>query len=303
MTSPSERALSASATCNVVITGAGTGIGEATALLYAQQGAGLVLAGRRASPLESVADRCRDAGARDVLVVPTDVTDAAACEALVDAAVDRLGSVDVCVHAAAVAAYGRVEDMPLEALDRVVETNLLGTVRLVRPVLGQMRRQERGSLVVLGSVLGQVAVPEMGAYVVSKWAVRGLVRVLTLETRDVPDVHVSSVAPGGVDTPIYARAGNWTGREPRPPWPVASPESVAQVVVRAADNPRRERLTGWASPLMVVGSALAPRVYDVLVGPLMRRIGFTGKPAADGPGDLWLDDPLSPRGPSPHPPS
>lgn len=274
----------------VLITGAGSGIGRATALLYAGRGARLVLAGRRKSALDEVREECRDAGAADVVVAPTDVTDAEACERLVAVALEAFGRIDVCVHAAAVAAYGRIEEIPLAALDRVVETNLLGSVRLSRPVLAAFREAGGGTLVLVGSILGRMAVPEMGAYVMSKWGVRALARTLVLETRDAPGITVTLVSPGGVDTPIYPQAGNWTGRQPKAPAPVEDPESVARTIARTVEHPRLERLTGWASPVMVAGAAVVPRVYNVFVGPLMRRLGFTGEPVADSSGNLWRDE-------------
>jgi NAD(P)-dependent dehydrogenase (short-subunit alcohol dehydrogenase family) len=270
----------------VLVTGAGSGIGRATALLYAGRGASLALAGRRKTVLDDVRAECLDAGAADVVVVPTDVTDADACERLVSTAVEAFGGIDVCVHAAAVVAYGRLEEMPLEAIDRVVETNLLGAVRLARPVLRQLRGGG-GTLVLLGSLLGHVVVPETGAYCMAKWGLQGLARVLALETRDAPDVHVCVVSPSAVDTPIYREAGNWTGREPRAAWPVADPDDVARAVARIVENPRRELLSGWVTPLVVAASMLAPRLYGVLVGPVMRLIGFTRRPAPPGPGNLW----------------
>lgn len=231
----------------VLVTGAGSGIGAAVARRYAADGARLALAGRDGDALEEVATECRATGAADVLVVPTDVSDPRACELLVGAAVDRLGALDACIHAAAVAAYGRLEEVPLDAVRRVLETNLLGSLYVARPVLARMREQGHGSLVLIGSV----------------------------------------VAPGGVHTPIYPNAGNWSGRVPKPPWPVADAESTARTVVRTAAHPRREQLTGWASPVMVAGSVLTPRLFDVLVGPAMRRLGFSLAPARPAPGNLW----------------
>lgn len=280
-----------SETTTVLVTGAGSGIGRSTALLYAGRGANLVLAGRRKEALEAVREEALAAGAQDVVVAPTDVTDAEACERLVATAREAFGKVDVCVHAAAVAAYGRIEEMPLEAVDRVIETNLLGSVRLARPVLAGFREDGGGTLVLVGSILGRMAVPEMGAYVMSKWGLRALARTLVLETRDAPGITVSLVSPGGVDTPIYPTAGNWTGRQPKAPSPVEDPEQVAHAIARTVEHPRLERLTGWASPLMVAGAAFVPRIYNVLVGPLMRRLGFTGKRVGDSSGNLWRDDP------------
>jgi len=272
---------------SVLVTGAGSGIGREAAVRIAATGASLTLAGRREEPLTGTARLCRDAGAAGVLVHPVDVTDAEGVEALVAAAQQAHGPLDACVHAAGLAAYGRLEELPLPAADRVLEVNLLGALRVARPVLRAFRATGHGSLVLVGSVLGRVVVPEMGAYVVSKWAVRALARVLQVETRDAPGVHVSLVSPGAVDTPIYPEAANWTGRSPRPPWPVARADDTAAAVVAVLQRPRRERLTGWASPVMVLGGALAP-VYDRLVAPAMSALGFSGA-APRGWGNLWRD--------------
>ena len=274
----------------VLVTGAGSGIGRATALLYAERGANLVLAGRRKAPLDGVREECLERGAAGVLTAPTDVTDADGCQRLVAVARERFGRVDVCVHAAAVAAYGRTEAMPLDAIDRVVETNLLGSVRVARPVLAAFREDGGGTLVLLASILGRMAVPEMGAYVMSKWGVRALARTLVLETKDAPGIDVCLVSPGGVRTPIYREAANWTGRQPQAPAPALDAEAVARVIASTVERPRLERMTGWASPAMVASAALVPRVYNVLVGPLMRRLGYTGERVGDSTGNLWRNE-------------
>lgn len=270
----------------VLVTGASSGIGRATAHLYAARGAQLVLASRSPGPLDEVRRECLERGALDVLVHPVDVGDAPACSALVDAAVQRYGHVDVAVHSAAVAAYGELETLPLDVLEAVVRTNVLGPLHVARPVLAQMREQDHGRLVLVGSLLGRVAVPHLGSYVVTKWAVRAIARVLELETRDARDVRVSLVSPGGVDTPIYRLAANYRDRVPRAPWPVDSPEKVARAVARAVERPTRERSVGPANGLVVAGSVLAPKVYDALVGPLMRLGGFTRTGAVNGPGNV-----------------
>lgn len=274
----------------VLVTGAGSGIGRSTALLYARRGAALALAGRRKAALDDARAECLDAGAEQVVVVPTDITDADACERLVATAVETLGGLDLCVHAAAVVAFGRLEDMPLQGVDRVVETNLLGSVRLARPVLRAFRERGAGTLVLVGSLLGRVAVPEMGAYVISKWGVRGLAKTLELETRDAPDIHVRLVSPGSVDTPIYVTAGNWVGRQARPPWPADDADDVARAIARSVDSPRLERLSGWTTPVVVAGSLVVPRVYGALIGPVLRLLAFTRRPIEPGPGNLWQPD-------------
>ncbi|HYO37220.1 MAG TPA: SDR family NAD(P)-dependent oxidoreductase [Geodermatophilus sp.] len=254
----------------VLITGASSGIGRATARLFAQRGAELVLLARGREALEETAAEARAQGAADVVVCPADVLDEDALRTAVDGAVTRYGSLDVVVHSAQVIAYGTVEEVPKEVYERVVDTALHGTANLARVVLPVFRRQEAGHLVVVSSLLASVATPLMGSYIAAKWGQLGLIRVLQQETRDAPGVHVSAVAPGGVNTPIYSQAGSYIGQKGRPPVPIYSPERVARSVVARLDRPRRLVQSGFANPVVILGFRLFPAVYDALVGPLLR---------------------------------
>jgi NAD(P)-dependent dehydrogenase (short-subunit alcohol dehydrogenase family) len=260
----------------VLVTGGSSGIGRATALQFAGRGARLVLVARGRPALEEAAAEIRAAGAAEVVVCPTDVTDEAAVRSVVDAAVARFGRVDVVVHAAQVMAYGRVEDVPAKVFDTVVRTASEGTANVARAVLPVFRRQGAGHLVVVSSLLASVTAPLMGSYVTAKWAQLGLVRVLQQETRDVPGIHVSAVAPGGVSTPIYTQGGTYTGSTGRPPVPVYSPERVARAVLARLERPRRLVQAGIVNPLVIAGFRLLPGVYDALVGPLLRTFATAG---------------------------
>ena len=200
----------------LLVTGASSGIGRAVAERAAERGDALVLVARDPEALEAVAETCRARGAADVRVEPADVGDDDAVARVVAATVDHHGRLDAVVHSAGVVAYGRLEDVPAEVFDGVLRTNVLGAANLARHVLPVLRRQRGGHLVLVGSVLGDIAAPFMTAYVVSKWAIRSLGRQLALENRDLSGVHVSVVSPGGVDTPIYESAANYLGL-PGPP--------------------------------------------------------------------------------------
>ncbi|WP_433305690.1 SDR family NAD(P)-dependent oxidoreductase [Actinoplanes sp. CA-030573] len=277
----------------VVLTGASSGIGRASALAFAGRGDVVVLAARDEEALAAVAARCGP----DALVVPADVTRPEQVDAVAAAAVRRFGRIDVWVDTAAVMAYGRFEDLPPEVFDRVVATDLLGSSHVARAALRVFRRQRHGTLIVGSSLLAHVAVPYMSAYVTAKWGLLGLVRTLRQETRDLPDVHICRVTPGSTDTSIYTSAATYAGFVGRPPPPVDSAERVAAAVVRLADRPRHNASVGAANRFIEAGFVLLPPLYDVLVTPLMRSFGLSRRPAAPHDGNVFEPRPRVEGGP------
>jgi NAD(P)-dependent dehydrogenase (short-subunit alcohol dehydrogenase family) len=274
----------------VLVTGASSGIGRATALLLADQGVDLVLLSRSAAALADVQALCEARGVR-ALVTVADVSDRDAVEAAFEEAERQLGPLDGVVHSAAALAYGRFEDVPPDVFDQAVRTTLLGTSNVARCALASFGASGGGSLVVLGSLLGKISTPYMSSYVTSKWGVHGLVRTLQIEARSTPDTHVSLIWPGGVDTPVYLQAGTYLKRHGRPPPPVDPPEKVARAVVRALWAPRRETPVGVANRVVVAGFRLAPAVFDVLVTPLMRAGGLSRDETVDSPGNVLAPTP------------
>jgi NAD(P)-dependent dehydrogenase (short-subunit alcohol dehydrogenase family) len=266
----------------VVVTGASSGIGRATAAQLSGKGMRVVLASRSREALESAALDCSG----ETLVVPTDVSSVDEVEALLDAATERFGRVDAVVHSAAVLAYGRFADVPADVFDRTLEVTVGGTANVARSALRRFEAQGAGKLVVVGSLLGKIATPYMSAYVTAKWAVHGLVRCLQIEARRTPGVQVSLVSPGGVNTPVYLQAGTYAGRHGMPPPPVVSPERVAREVVRCLDRPARDLDVGPANLLTVLGFRVLPAVYDLLVTPLMELAGLQRTPAPASSGNV-----------------
>ncbi|WP_139983253.1 SDR family NAD(P)-dependent oxidoreductase [Nocardioides litoris] len=249
----------------LLVTGASSGIGLATCLLAASRGWHVVLAARGPASLQVAATECDAAGAASTLVVPTDVGDDAAVEALVAATLDRHGRIDAVVSSAGVVAYGRTEEVPVDVFDGVLRTNLHGSVNLARHVVPVLRRQDHGTLVLVGSVVGHLTVPSMSPYVLSKWGVRCLVGQLRAENRDRPGVGIAYAAPGGVDTPIYRQAANWAGFAGRPPPPVSSAERAARQVLDRVARPRRRAQLTWANDVVRFGHQYLPRVYERII--------------------------------------
>lgn len=270
----------------VLVTGASGGIGTAVSLAWARRGADLVLLARSDRDLAALAARCLDAGAASARAVVADVADQDAVSDAVAAAVREHGRLDVAVHSAAVVAYGRFEDVPADVWDRAVTVGVLGTANVARAVLPGFAARRGGSLVVVGSVLGEATVPFMSSYVTGKWAVRGLVRTLQQEARATPGVHVALVSPGSIDTAIYGLAANYAGRAGRPPPPVYPPQRVAEAVLTVVDRRRATASVSVTNPLIRLGFTLTPWLYDTLVTPLMRVAGLSGRAVAPHPGNV-----------------
>lgn len=262
-----------------VITGASSGIGRAAATALSADGWNLVLVARAEESLVAAANECSAAGAH-TLVLTADVGNQVEVDAVFDTASMRFGRIEAVVHTAAAVGYGRFEDIPAEIFDRVITTNLLGTANVARAALQHFGRHGGGSLVLMGSLLGKIAVPFMSPYVISKWGVHALARMLQIEARQTPGVRISLISPGSVNTPAYSQAANYIGRQGRPPPPVDPPEKVARAVLRVLRAPARDRSVGIANHVVVLGFRLFPALFDVLVTPLM-KIGGLSRTAID----------------------
>lgn len=245
----------------VVITGASSGIGRAAAIRFAAKGARLVLAGRRIEALEETAIECRVVGGHAV-IRHSDVTREEEMQALAALALEQTGAIDVWVNNAGVTLFGSLEGSPFEDHRRVIETNLFGAMHGARAVLPIFRRQKRGVLINVGSILSKIGQPFVPSYVISKFALRGLTEALRAELADQYDIHVCSLLPYAVDTEHFEGGANHVGRDAHPLPPVQSPEKVAAALVHLAEHPARERHVPRLAVLGLALHALLPRAVE-----------------------------------------
>jgi NAD(P)-dependent dehydrogenase (short-subunit alcohol dehydrogenase family) len=226
----------------VVITGASSGIGRATALEFAKQRARLVLGARSRENLERTAEKCRKSGA-DVLVVPTDVSREEDVQNLAEQAVERFGQIDVWINDAGVGLYSRFEQAPPDEYRQVIETNLFGAIYGARAAVAEFRRANSGLLVNISSQLAFGGAPYSSAYAISKYGMRALSDTLRQELLGT-GIRVCTVYPASTDTPFFQHAANYTGKEVQPLGSVSDPRDVAKAIVQLVKRPKPEVLIG-----------------------------------------------------------
>lgn len=270
----------------VVITGASSGIGRAAAHGFARLGCDLVLAARNLPALDQTVRECRELGAR-CISHQTDVGEWEEVDRLADAALTHFSRIDVWVNDAAVGLYGRVDEVPIQEFEKVVRTNLMGTVHGCRSAIRQFRRQGSGVLINISSMVGAVGQPLASAYVTTQWAIRGLGEALRGELLDQPGIHVCTVLPPSADTPFFQHAANHVGRQIRPMPPVLPPERVAGVIVGLAGTPRREVFVGLPAKSQNLLHKFAPALAERLMGRMTPRKHFADQPSPVGSGNLF----------------
>ncbi|SDE04638.1 SDR family NAD(P)-dependent oxidoreductase [Belnapia rosea] len=279
-----------------VVTGASSGIGRGVAERAGSLGARVVLAARRAEALEGVAATIRAAGG-EALVVPTDVSRPEAVEALAETAERRFGRVDVWVNNAGVAPIGRFEEIPVADHARTVAVNLNGVIFGSHAALRLFRAQGHGTLVNMASVEGRVPLAYHASYAATKHAIIGLDGALRQELRlgGLDRLRVVTILPWAVDTPFWANAASYAGREPRGPW-MDGARDVAEAVVWASVNaPSGKFPVGPKAAAAVLGSRLAPGLTTRIAGSVIHRLQMEdAPPAPDGPGNLHAPSPAPP---------
>jgi NAD(P)-dependent dehydrogenase (short-subunit alcohol dehydrogenase family) len=278
----------------VVITGASSGLGRAAAVRFASRGDNLVLGARREAALRETAEICERAGARTVALVG-DVTREEDVRRLADTAVQTFGGIDVWVNNAGVTLFGSLEQAPLEEHRRVIEVNLFGAIHGARAALPVFRKQQRGVLINVGSILSKIGQPFVPSYVISKFALRGLSEALRAEVAPARDIHVCTLLPYAFNTPHFESGANHLGRDPHAMAPAQDPGVVARALVDLADHPRRERHVPRSALLGLGMHALFPRTVERLVFHALSEWHFGYELEAPTAGNLFAPSGERPR--------
>ncbi len=245
----------------IVITGASSGIGLATAQMAAQRGASVVLTSRNEAELQRVVREINDAGGRATYAV-ADVANAEEVDAVADEAVRTFGAVDTWVNNAGVSIYGKLTEVPLADKKRLFDVNFWGVVNGCRTAVNHMR-DRGGTIINIGSIVSDQAVPLQGIYSASKHAVQGYTNALRMELEhDKFPISVSLVKPSAIDTPYLEHARNYMEAAPNFPPPVYAPEVVASTILKCAERPVRDITVGGGGRMMAIMGAMAPRMTD-----------------------------------------
>lgn len=273
----------------VVITGASSGIGKAAALLFAREGANVVLAARSDTLLQEIASECENLGG-NAIAVATDVTDKDYVQNLFDAAIASFGEIDVWINNAGVGAVGDFDYTPLEAHEQVIRTNLLGPLYGSYVVLPHFKKRGRGIIINTNSTGAYVGNPYTISYSASKFGLRGLSEALRYELNPYPEIFVCDIYAGFVDSPAMSHAGNFIGKEIRPAKPLVDPETVALAMLKLARRPKSSIHLGSQDRLGRLGHLISPELTGRIMEKVMSTYFKKAKPVEQSSGNLFAPD-------------
>ncbi len=249
----------------VVITGASSGIGLTTARMAAERGAQLVLAARSEDALRELTNEITQGGGRAVFVV-ADVSQEADVRRIAETAVQHFGGFDTWVNNAATGMYGKLEEVAVDDMRKLFETNFWGLVYGSLEAVKYLK-QRGGALINVGSTVSERAVPLQGIYSASKHAVKGFTDALRMELNDEnAPVAVTLVKPGAIDTPFTLNAKNYLETEPKHAPPVYAPDPVAEAILHCAETPVRDVFVGSGGKMNAALGYYAPQLADNYMG-------------------------------------
>ena len=263
----------------VVLMGASSGIGRETALRLAKRVAKMVVAARSEAGLRSLEDDLRELGG-EVTTVVADVSEFEQVEAVAQSAVEEYGRLDTWVHLAAVGLFAPFDQTRPEEFRRVLDVDLMGQVYGAIAALPRIKREGRGALVHISSVVGKRSAPLQSAYSASKHGIDGFLESLRVELLQEgwSSIAVTNVMPAAINTPFFTKARTKLGVKPKGFPPIYQPGVVADAILYSAEKAPREIVAGGAGKGMLLTQRVSPRLMDAL----MVRGGF-GSQMTDEP--------------------
>jgi short-subunit dehydrogenase len=266
----------------IVVTGAGAGVGRATAVEFARHGHDVALLSRDPARLQDTANELRGLGVR-ALPISTDVADAEAVEAAATRVEQELGPIDVWVNVAMATVFSPVSRLTPAEVHRGTAVTYFGQVHGMMAALKRMTSRNRGSIVNVGSALAYRSVPLQSVYCGAKFAIRGFTDSLRSEIlHDKLDIAISMVDLPAVNTPQFDWARNKTGWRAQPVAPIFQPEIPARAIYFAAFHPRRQTWIGFPTVKAIFANRIAPGLIDRYLA----HAGYSGQ----------LTDELAPQG-------
>jgi len=266
-------------TKTIIITGASSGIGAATAVAFAAKGANLVLAARRMEKLHEVAARCKTAGAKDVLVIHCDVSRREDVERCIDETVAKFGRLDVMLANAGYGILAKIHEVTEEAFDEIMATNVKGTwyamqaaarVMLKQEPLAGRKKDGRGHIMAVSSAAGKRGLPLGGLYSMTKASQLSLAQAMRVEMTD-EGIYVSTVHPMTTDTEFFEVSSSRSQMKSSGLGHLYSAESVAKKIVRAIEKPRPEIWPVWGTGLLLAIANLLPGFGDRILARAVRQ--------------------------------
>src|SRR3954471_19326718 len=267
----------------IVITGASSGIGLATARMASARGARVVLTSRNERDLRVAVEEIDAHGGRATHVV-ADVAVPEEMDRVADIAIREFGGFDTWVNNAGISVYGKLTDVPMEDKKRLFDTNFWGVVNGCRTAVRHLANRG-GTIINIGSIVSDRALPLQGMYSASKHAVRGYTDALRMELEhDRLPITVTLVKPASINTPFVDHARNYMAEAPSLPPPVYAPEVVAEAILRCAERRFREVIVGGGGRALTAAGHLAPRTTDKYMERAMfsqQKDGTRSMPALD----------------------
>jgi NAD(P)-dependent dehydrogenase (short-subunit alcohol dehydrogenase family) len=272
----------------VAVVGASSGIGREAALQFAKKGAKLVVSARSELGLASLTDEIRGLGGEATAIV-ADVAVFEQVKAIADKAVEVYGRLDTWVHCPANNVFATFDNITPEEFERVIDVSLMGQVYGAMAALPHLKREGRGALIHVSSMLGRRSLPLQSAYCSAKHGIEGFVEALRVELQhDKIPVSVTSVKPAAVNTPFYNNALTKLGVKPSGPPPYYEPSLVADAIVYVAEHPTRDFLVGDAARMLDLLQRLSPSLLDYLFVRVAFPLQQTTEPKSeDDPNNLY----------------